>query len=128
MKVLLVDDDQDQIMVRSLLLERHGFLTAFAGDRISALQLAETQKPHCAIVDLRLPTEEAGLRLIRELKGLDAGIRIIVLTGANPRSLDTQPEARLVDRVLLKPSSSAILIEHLKALAVQLNGQGKPPG
>ena len=128
MKVLLVDDDEDQIMVRSLLLERHGFPTAFAGDLISALQLAETQKPHCAIVDLRLPTEEIGLRLIRELKGLDAGIRIIVLTGANPRALETQPEARLVDRVFLKPSPSAVLIEHLKALAVQLNGPGKLPG
>ena len=128
MKVLLVDDDEDQIMVRSLLLERHGFPTAFAGDLISALQLAETQKPHCAIVDLRLPTEEIGLRLIRELKGLDAGIRIIVLTGANPRALETQLEARLVDRVFLKPSPSAVLIEHLKALAVQLNGQGKLPG
>ncbi|HSU33259.1 MAG TPA: response regulator [Bryobacteraceae bacterium] len=122
MKVLLVDDDQDQITIRSLLLERHGFVTAFAGDRVSALQLAEAQKPHCAIVDLRLPTEEAGLRLIRELKELDANIRIIVLTGANPRCLDTQPEARLVDRVLLKPSSSALLIEHLKMLAFELSG------
>ena len=122
MKVLLVDDDQDQITIRSLLLERHGFVTAFAGDRVSALQLAEAQKPHCAIVDLRLPTEEAGLRLIRELKELDANIRIIVLTGANPRCLDTQPEARLVDRVLLKPSSSALLIEHLKMLASELSG------
>jgi two-component system, response regulator RegA len=128
MKVLLVDDDQDQITVRSLLLERHGFPTAFAADRISALQLAETHKPDCAIVDLRLPTEEAGLRLIRELKGLDAGIRIIVLTGANPRCLDTQPEARLVDRVLLKPSSSAVMVEHLKAMAFELSGQGKLPG
>jgi CheY-like chemotaxis protein len=128
MKVLLVDDDQDQIAIRSLLLERHGFVTAFAADRISALQLAEAQKPHCAVVDLRLPTEEAGLRLIRELKELDDGIRIIVLTGANPRSLDTQPEGRLVDRVLLKPSPSALLIEHLKALAVELNGHWKLPG
>jgi CheY-like chemotaxis protein len=122
MRVLLVDDDPDQIAIRSLLLERHGFVTSRAPDRASALELAQLYKPHCAIVDLRLPTVEAGLRLIRELKGLDAGIRIVVLTGANPNCLNNGPEAPLVDRVLLKPSSSALLVEHLKTLASEITG------
>jgi CheY-like chemotaxis protein len=122
MRVLLVDDDTEQIAIRSLLLERHGFATSRAPDGASALELAQLHRPQCAIVDLRLPTEEAGLRLIRELKGLDAGIRIIILTGANPNRLNSGPEARLVDRVFLKPSSSALLIEHLKALASEVTG------
>jgi CheY-like chemotaxis protein len=68
MKVLVADDDPDQLSLRSMLLERSGFQTMGAADPVSAAELAASQKPECAVIDLRLPTEERGLWLISELK------------------------------------------------------------
>lgn len=122
LRVLIVDDDEDQLIVRSLLLGSAGFAVTRASDGPSAIRLATVSVPHCAIVDLRLPTEEAGLHLIRELKSLNGNIRLIVLTGANPDRLLTRPEATLVHELLLKPAPSAGLIECLKKLESQLCG------
>lgn len=116
-KVLLVDDDEEQLALRALLLQRAGFAVTCAADSSSALQLAAKQGPHCAVVDLRLPTEDAGLHLLRELKTLDTNIRLIVLTGANRDRLLSRPEAALVEEILTKPTASAALIELLGRLA-----------
>jgi two-component system C4-dicarboxylate transport response regulator DctD len=115
MKVLIADDDQDQLEVRSLLLSHSGFQTIRASDRESALRAAVAEKPDCAVVDLRLPTEEAGLRLIRSLKELDGAMRVIVLTGAETGKFTRLPERVLVDEVITKGSPASRLIETLRA-------------
>lgn len=117
MKVLVADDDVDQLFVRSMLLRQNGFEPIEAADVASALQNAYLHKPECAIIDLRLPTEELGLRLIRELKTFDSTIHVFVLTGGDARGLSTRFEEGLVDEIVLKGSGSAYLIEKLKAVA-----------
>ncbi len=72
MKVLIADDDREQLSLRGMLLRQNGIETIEAGDEVSAVELAMSQHPDCAIIDLRLPTEELGLRLIRELKALNS--------------------------------------------------------
>lgn len=118
MKVLLADDDEDQLALRGMLLRQSGFETIEAADAISAIRLAAAQKPECAVIDLRFPTEELGLQLIRQLKALDASIHLFVLTGADPGRLARSPEKDLVDEILVKGSSSAQLIRRVKALCV----------
>jgi DNA-binding response OmpR family regulator len=115
MKVLIAEDDQDQLELRSLLLSHSGFETIRASDRESALEAAVAEKPECAVVDLRLPTEEAGLRLIRALKELDAAMGVIVLTGAEAGKLTRLRERMLVDEVITKGSPASRLIETLRA-------------
>lgn len=115
MKVLVADDDADQLELRTLLLARSGFETIPAQDVTAALCAAAAKKPDCAVVDLRFPAEEHGLGLIRELKRLDAAIRIIVLTGADAGHLERLPEKALVDEVMVKGSCSSHLIEVIKA-------------
>jgi two-component system response regulator ResD len=117
MKVLLADDDADQLALRCMLLERSGFHAIAAGDGVSAVKLAAAQKPECAVVDLRLPTEELGLRLICELKRLNPAIHIIVLTGGKPERLAGQPEAQHIEQIVVKGASTEPLIERLKSLA-----------
>ena len=117
MKILLADDDRDQLELRSMLLARGGFETIQACDGRTALEAAAAQMPECAVVDLRLPTEELGLGLIRGLKNLNAAMRVIVLTGGDPSRLNELPERRLVDEVIVKGTSSANLLEALRALA-----------
>jgi DNA-binding NtrC family response regulator len=119
MKVLLADDDLDQLSIRSMLLERSGFEAIGAADHVSAAELAASQKPECAVIDLRLPTEERGLWLIGELKRLDPAIHIIVLTGANPERLAQQTVANLVEEIVVKGASSGPLIRKLKSIAAR---------
>jgi DNA-binding response OmpR family regulator len=117
MRVLIADDDQDQLLVRSMLLTQNGFEPIQAADANSALEKAALYKPECAIVDLRLPTEEVGFRLIRELKELDSRIHLIVLTGADAHRLSTRSEKDLIDEIVVKGSPSTHMIRKLKAIA-----------
>lgn len=114
MKILVVDDDCDQRHIRTLLLLRAGFEASEAGDATGAKAIATTEHPHAAVIDLRLPTVEDGIALIRDLKSLDPAMRLIVLTGANIHVLDARPERTLVDQLLVKPAPTADLIDALR--------------
>ncbi len=84
MKILLADDDEDQLSLRGMLLRRSGFETIEATDLPSAIRLASAEKPECAVVDLRFPTDEIGFELVRELKKLDSSMHVFLLTGGDP--------------------------------------------
>ena len=116
MKVLLAEDDRDQLAVREMLLRQSGFEPISAVDYKAALSAFEAGHPACAIVDLNFPTEESGLRLIRELKRIDAGLRIFVLTGNNTERLNRLPERSLIDEVIGKGSPASKLIQKLSKL------------
>ena len=122
MKVLIAEDDQDQLELRSLLLSQSGFEAIPARDSAAALRAAIDRKPECAVVDLRLPAEEHGLGLIRALKSLDASMRIIVLTGMDASRLKRLPENALVDEVIEKGSSAGQLVETIRAWERALRG------
>jgi DNA-binding response OmpR family regulator len=116
MKVLVVEDDRNQREVRSLLLARSGFVALEAGDANSAKVIAAEHLPHVAIVDLGLPTIDDGLELIRDLKRQNPGMRVIVLTGRRRNSFENRPGADLIDQLLMKPASTAALIQALRSL------------
>ena len=78
--LLIVDDDAAfrTRLVRAF-LER-GFGAQGAANYDEAMALARDESPELALVDLRLPGR-SGLELVKDLKALDAGTSIIVLTG-----------------------------------------------
>jgi DNA-binding response OmpR family regulator len=115
MKILVVDDDGDQLEIRSLLLTRSGFEAFSAGDRTTAYRLAKKHRPEVAIVDLCLPIIQEGLDLIRDLKALDSNIRVLVLTGSAKRNIENQLDGSLFDHLFVKPASSAALIRTLRS-------------
>jgi two-component system response regulator RegA len=125
MKVLLVDDDPDQLLLRGMLLRQSGFETAEATDILSAIEMALAYKPPLAVVDLRLPDEETGLSLIRQLKTLDPAIKLFVLTGADPTRFARHPESQLVEDVFVK-GSSAQLTQRLRAAAALAHRHASP--
>lgn len=116
MKILIADDDVDQLSLRCLLLERSGFEIVSASDAAGALSMAQTERPECAVIDLFFPAAESGLQLIRDLKALDASLHIIVLTGARTGRFANRPETELIDEIVEKGSGSADLVRRLKAL------------
>ena len=121
MKVLLADDDPDQLALRCMLVERSGFETISAHDGDSAARLAEFHRPECAVIDLRLPTEELGSRLIRELKRTDPSIHILVITGSNPEHIARQAIGELIEGVVPKGGGAGVLVQKLQSVAADLS-------
>ena len=113
MTVLLADDDEDQLAIRSTLLRHSGFQTIAASNVSAALQMAEEEKPSCALIDLRLPTEQDGFYLIREMKRRHPAMPVFVLTG---RAVDGRkvPELESVDGVFVKGSAIREVISRLR--------------
>jgi two-component system, response regulator RegA len=114
-KVLIVDDEPEQLTVRSMLIAHQGLTSLPAEGPAAALELAEAERPNCAVMDLRLPTIQSGLRLIRDLRKLDPALKIVVLTG-QATALEAAPEMAMVAAVLEKGGSSRILLETIQSL------------
>ncbi len=100
-RILVVEDDVDQLNVRRQILEHAGFEVVGAQSAAEALPLL----PGCRVVltDLRVPALEDGMQLIRAASA--AAARIIVLSGADA------DVALPVDEFLTKPCSSKKLLE-----------------
>ena len=108
-RILVVEDDVDQLALRKLILEQAGYEVAPAQTASEAIE----RLPGCQLVvaDLRIPTVEDGSRLIQAASGL---AKIIVLSGGNP------PATPGVDEFLAKPCSSKKLLEAIARFLVLL--------
>jgi CheY-like chemotaxis protein len=115
-RVLLVDDDAGGLEIRKMLLEREGHRVATASDAAAARDRFRETAPECVILDLRLPSPEDGLALVREFRQAGPDVRIIVLAGWSA-DLEGRPEQELVDEVLAKPVRSERLSDALKKRA-----------
>ena len=109
-KVLLVDDDPEQLLIRALLLERQGFRCSRAADLSSALDSARNQLPDCVLMDLAIPAERDGVMLMQALQGLPNKPVIIILTGRRIARLRAQPRFQHVAAFIEKGSPAADLI------------------
>jgi len=78
--LLIVDDDTVFCDVLAKAMTKRGFSAACAHTIEDALKLAEASTPEYAIVDLKL-SSESGLILVEQLRALDPGTRIVMLTG-----------------------------------------------
>lgn len=100
-KILVVEDEADQLAIRRNLLEHAGYEVATAQSAAAALpQLAQCR---AVLMDLRIPKLEDGLQLIQAASA--ASLHIIVLSGAEADALPP------VDEFLIKPCSSKKLLE-----------------
>lgn len=108
-RVLLVDDDADELELRKRIFENHGHQVSTATDARTASERFIELAPESAIVDLRLPDVEDGLALIREFRAASAGLKIVVLAGW-PADLEGRPERSLINAVLSKPARSEVLL------------------
>jgi CheY-like chemotaxis protein len=114
--VLLVDDEPGGLEIRKMLLERDGHRVSTAIDAAMARERFRELAPDCVILDLRLPSREDGLALVREFREAMPALRIVVLAGWGA-DLEGRPEQKLVDEVLAKPVRSERLITAVRKRA-----------
>jgi two-component system, response regulator RegA len=103
--LLIVDDDPSFVRAMGRSFERRGYEVVVCGLVSEVPRLLETASPQFAIVDLKLGSE-SGLNCVRLLKGHDAAMRIVVLTGF--ASIATAVEAIKLGacHYLAKPSNA----------------------
>ncbi|HEX6897982.1 MAG TPA: response regulator [Bryobacteraceae bacterium] len=109
-RILVVEDDLDQLSMRRELLEHAGYDVRTAQSASAALPQLEGCE--ALLTDLRIPRLEDGLHLIQAAAA--KGARIIVLSGAQAE------RAVPVDEFLKKPCPSRKLLETIARLC------GKP--
>ncbi|MEQ1639056.1 MAG: response regulator transcription factor [Methylococcales bacterium] len=78
--LLLVDDDKDFLNALAPAMRKRGFLVSLADSAESAYELAKNNPPELAVIDLKM-SGNSGLVLVRQLASLNAGTRIVMLTG-----------------------------------------------
>ena len=61
-------------------MRKRGFFVTTATSTESAFELAKIDPPEFAVIDLKM-AGNSGLVLVRQIKNLDVGTRIVVLTG-----------------------------------------------
>jgi CheY-like chemotaxis protein len=108
-RLLVVEDDADQLEIRSLLLEHAGYEVVRAASVDQALQRL-APAPDAAIIDLSLPRPEDGRFLLREIRSRAPEVPLVVLTGL-AEALHGQPEKPLVTAILQKPSPTRNLLD-----------------
>ncbi len=78
--LLLVDDDEDFLNALAPAMRKRGFLVSLANSAESAFEMAKIEPPEFAVVDLKM-SGNSGLVLVRQLASLNAGTKVVVLTG-----------------------------------------------
>lgn len=81
MKVLIVDDIEDNVVVVERLIKRQGLSTSVAYSGMQALSIAESKQPDLILLDVQMP-EMDGFEVIKKLKEnpKTKGIPVIFLT------------------------------------------------
>jgi CheY-like chemotaxis protein len=117
-RVLLVEDDENQLAVRKMLLEHQGYEVSEARTAAEALSQISSSS-ELVLMDLSLPTPEEGLALVREINIRSPKTRIAVLTGwiAALRGL---PEETMVAEVIEKSQPTRELLERIARLVASL--------
>ena len=109
-RILVVDDEPDLAAGLCTILEMKSFWTQMAHSKIEALRKSELFKPHAALIDIRLGTEN-GMDVAAALREMFPDINIVYMTGYS--SLLPTITANSSDIVLKKPFEIATAIAAL---------------
>ena len=120
-RILVADDDLDQLAVNKLLLEAMGHEVVVARCPSEALQELERSAPGLFMMDLRFPNaagqpdSREGTALIRRIREAGYQLPVVVLSGW-PEDLYGEPEEEMVSRIMVKPVEIPVLLETIAEL------------
>lgn len=119
LRILVADDNRDNVETLALMLELQGHRVATAHDGVEALAAAERERPHVAFLDLGMP-ELNGYDVCRAVRALPFGaeVCIVALTGWGQEDDRRRTRDAGFDHHLVKPVDFAE-IERLLAACVR---------
>ena len=85
-KILVVDDAAFMRMRCVKLLAEHGFETIEASTGVEAVERYSQEHPDAVLMDITMPDMD-GLAALREIKKLDAGARVAMVTAMGQQAI-----------------------------------------
>jgi len=79
-RLLIVDDDEDVSSTLNLTLQKEGYQTAEAYTVEEALQKVQEFEPQVVLLDIRMPSDQESMQVLKDVKRTDANIEVILLT------------------------------------------------
>lgn len=125
-KILVIDDEPDERLYISTLLEDSGYSTDTAEDGKEGFEKAKAAPPDLITLDITMP-EKSGIKFYREIRKepLLCKIPVVVITGVtglggNPqefhRFLSTRKETPPPDGFIAKPVDREKLLDTIRKL------------
>ena len=100
-KLLFVDDEKGITDLLENFFRRHGFTTQSANTAEDAVEFVKANRPDIVFLDIQLGYV-SGLDVLKTIKGIDATIKVIMLTVVEERST--------VEKATLSGTASSTLI------------------
>lgn len=110
MKILVVDDDENNLLLTKLELRDELWHVIAASNGQEAMKLFESETPDIVIVDVKMPGID-GITLLKKMKEIRPEIPIAIFTGFDQTALTVPPEA---DAFVIKSSSYKELKEFVR--------------
>ena len=126
--ILIIEDDEATRKLLGTLLGMGRFSTLAAGDAETGLELARRHRPHCILMDIRLPGMD-GLQATRLLKA-DPQLRhipVVAMTGFVGAEEERKALAAGCEGFLNKPFDTRGLLEYLERFLLAAEKTGAVP-
>jgi len=127
-RILIADDFEDNRRLLHGLLAEAGCSVREVDNGLSAVEMQMSWKPHCILMDAKMPGAD-GLEAIRRIRKTDiTGVKILVLSAGAEEMQRAEAMAAGADDFLAKPFRSEELMSRLHAwLNHARNGTPKAP-
>jgi len=115
-KILIIEDDKDQIFMYRFKFEKEGFAFFSARTGTEGIKTAKTEKPDLILLDLIL-INESGVDILEKLKADEAvkNIPVIILTNLAKKELKARAqELGIVDFIIKTQILPAELVARVK--------------
>lgn len=113
MKILVVDDDENNLLLTKLELRDEQWSVITASNGQEAMELFEKENPDVVIVDVKMPGID-GITLLKQMKAIRPEIPIAIFTGYDEEAITIPDEA---DAFVIKSSSLKKLKEFVRRYA-----------
>lgn len=116
-RVLVVDDNRDNMLTLGVLLRSEGYIVDLANDGAEALRLAAAFRPDVALLDLLLP-DRSGFDVAEELQrrfATDCPV-LIAITAHNTSHTKEQAEISGFHHFVAKPYDPQALLQLIESL------------
>ena len=110
MKILVVDDDENNLLLTKLELRDELWHVITASNGQEAMKLFESEKPDMVIVDVKMPGID-GITLLKKMKERRPEMPIAIFSGYDQTALTIPAEA---DAFMIKSSSYTELKEFVR--------------
>jgi CheY-like chemotaxis protein len=113
MKILIVDDDENNLLLTDLEFRDELWDVVTASDGQKAMELFESEIPDVVIVDVKMPGID-GITLLKKMKEIRPEIPIAIFSGFDEAAVDIPDEA---DAYVVKSSSHGNLKDFVRRYA-----------